>query len=66
MVGGPTHAHGMSRASTRKAAAEAAAKPVSGVTLEPGADGDGLREWFGSPGRARDWAAGLAATITAA
>ena len=51
VVGGPTHAHGMSRASTRKSAAETAAKPVSGVRLEPGADGPGLREWFGSLGR---------------
>ena len=51
VVGGPTHAHGMSRISTRKAAAETAAKPGSGVRLEPGADGPGLREWFGSLGR---------------
>jgi len=51
IVGGPTHAHGMSRASTRKAAADAAAKPASGVQLEPGALGTGLREWFDSLGR---------------
>ncbi len=46
VVGGPTHVHGMTRPSTRKAAAEAAAKPDSGVELEPDAEGEGLREWF--------------------
>jgi len=51
VVGGPTHMHGMSRASTRRAAAEAAAKPGSGLTMEPGADGPGLREWFAALGR---------------
>jgi menaquinone-dependent protoporphyrinogen IX oxidase len=51
VVGGPTHAHGMSRAATRRAAGEAAAKPDSEVTLEPGALGPGLREWFDSLGQ---------------
>ena len=51
VVGGPTHAHGMSRAATRRAAGEAAEKPDSDVTMEPGALGPGLREWFGSLGR---------------
>ncbi|HCU97040.1 MAG TPA: flavodoxin [Actinobacteria bacterium] len=51
VVGGPTHAHGMSRAGTRKSAVQAADKPVSGVKLEPDALGPGLREWFGSLGR---------------
>lgn len=46
VVGGPTHAWGMSRPSTRKAAAEQAAKPGSGLTLEPDATGTGLREWL--------------------
>lgn len=50
VVGGPTHAHGMSRAATRKAADEAARKPGSGLTVEPGALGSGLREWFGALG----------------
>lgn len=53
VVGGPTHVHGMSRAATRRAAGEAAAKPDSDVTLEPGALGPGLREWFGSLGQYR-------------
>jgi hypothetical protein len=48
VVGGPTHVHGMSRESTRHAAADAAQKPASTFTLEPGAEGDGLREWFDS------------------
>lgn len=51
VVGGPTHAHGMSRAATRKAAVEAASKPASPLKLEPGALGPGLRDWFGSLGR---------------
>lgn len=51
VVGGPTHAHGMSRAGTRRAAGEAAEKPDSDLALEPGALGPGLREWFASLGR---------------
>src|ERR1700720_4941895 len=48
VVGGPTHVHGMSRASTRKAAVKAAHKPVSPLQVEADAPGPGLREWFGS------------------
>lgn len=51
VAGGPTHVHGLSRASTRKSAVEAAGKPGSGLTAEPGADGAGLREWLGSLGQ---------------
>lgn len=50
VAGGPTHADGMSRAATRKAAVEAAARPVSPLRLEPGAPGPGLRDWFGTLG----------------
>jgi hypothetical protein len=50
VVGGPTHVHGMSREATRKAAAEAADKPASPLSLEPDAAGQGLREWFASLG----------------
>ena len=50
VVGGPTHAHGISRPATRKAAIEAAGKPAGGLTVEPDALGPGLREWFGSLG----------------
>ncbi len=51
VVGGPTHLHGMSRASTRKAAVQAADNPVSPLKVEPGAGGEGLREWFDSLGQ---------------
>lgn len=46
VVGGPTHAHGMSRPMTRAAAVEAAHEPDATVTLEPEAEWTGLREWF--------------------
>jgi len=45
VVGGPTHVHGMSRASSRKAAAEAAGQDED-IDLEPDAAGPGLRDWF--------------------
>ena len=48
VVGGPTHAHGMSHASTRQAAADALSKPDSDLVLDPDAAGDGVREWFES------------------
>lgn len=48
VVGGPTHAHGMSRESTRHGAAEQAEKPDSGLTLEPDAESEGVREWLDS------------------
>jgi len=58
VVGGPTHAHGMSRPSTRNAAAEAAEKPEHELALEPDATGEGLREWLaGLSPRARRAAA---------
>ncbi len=50
IVGGPTHAHGMSRASTRRAAVAAARNEISGLNVEPDALGPGLRDWFGSIG----------------
>src|SRR5215472_6975640 len=46
VVGGPTHAHGMSRAPTRRAAHEAADKPDSGLLLDPTAGGPGVRDWL--------------------
>lgn len=48
VVGGPTHAHGMSRESTRHGAVEQAEKPDSGLTLEPDAESEGVREWLDS------------------
>jgi hypothetical protein len=50
VVGGPTHAHGMSRESTRKSAVDAAAKPRKGLHVDPEASGVGLRDWFESLG----------------
>ena len=46
VVGGPTHVHGMTRESTRKAAVEAAGTDGSELTLDPDAEGPGLRDWF--------------------
>jgi hypothetical protein len=46
VVGGPTHVHGMVRETSRRAAIADAAKPDRGLTLDPDAEGDGLREWF--------------------
>jgi menaquinone-dependent protoporphyrinogen IX oxidase len=46
VVGGPTHVHSLTRASTRKAAVDAAEKPDSDLVLDPDAEGEGLREWF--------------------
>jgi hypothetical protein len=52
VVGGPTHAHGMSRAGTRKMAGKLASKPGTEVELVPGAvSGPGVREWLASLGR---------------
>ncbi len=51
VVGGPTHAWKMSRPSTRQSAVASAAKPDSGLTVEPEAAGTGLREWFASVGQ---------------
>jgi flavodoxin-like protein len=53
VVGGPTHMHGMSSASSRRMAADTARKQGSGLVLDPDADGPGVRGWlegFGSQG----------------
>lgn len=46
VVGGPTHAHGMSRPATRDAARGAADDATKDLHLDPDAEGDGLRDWF--------------------
>jgi Flavodoxin domain len=46
VVGCPTHMHRMPTAASRRAAAEAARKQGSGLTLDPDADGPGLRAWL--------------------
>jgi hypothetical protein len=45
IVGGPTHAHGMTSSATRKAAVDAVAKDED-LELDPDAEGEGLRDWF--------------------
>jgi hypothetical protein len=56
VVGGPTHVHGMSRASTRHAADDAATASVGDLVMEPDATSEGVREWLaalpGMTGRA--------------
>ncbi len=46
VVGGPTHVHSMVSEASRRAAVAAAEKPDSGLTMDPDAMGEGLREWF--------------------
>jgi hypothetical protein len=64
VVGGPTHVHGMSRESTRKAAIAEGAKPESGLTVEADAHGPGTRDLLESIKteieRARAWGKDLA------
>jgi hypothetical protein len=57
VVGGPTHAHGMTRARTRVGAREEAAKPGSVLTLDEDADGPGVRDWLGALADVADKAA---------
>lgn len=47
VAGGPTHVHGMSRASTRQGALDALAKPDNTLALDPAASGPGIRDWLG-------------------
>ncbi len=46
LVGGPTHVHGMSRASTRAEAEKWTHDPDKNLSLESGAPGRGIREWL--------------------
>ncbi len=46
VVGGPTHAFGMSRGPTRVSAVDQGARPTGGA-------GPGIRDWLGTLGRAR-------------
>lgn len=50
VVGGPTHAHGMSRSGTRASAADMAEKPDSDLIMDPASSGPGVREWLDSLG----------------
>jgi hypothetical protein len=64
VVGGPTHMHGLSTASSRQLAAKTAAKPGSGQTLDPDAGGPGLRGWLGSLADRRALAAAFDTRLT--
>jgi hypothetical protein len=48
VVGGPTHVHGMSRASTRHAADDAATASGGDLVMEPDSTSEGVREWLAS------------------
>ena len=48
VVGGPTHVHGMSRASTRHAADDAATASGGELVMEPDSTSEGVREWLAS------------------
>lgn len=65
VVGGPTHAHGMSRPTTRKAAVDQAADPGAGLEVEEGAAATGVREWLGSLGRSDTLAAAFDTRVKA-
>ena len=51
VVGGPTHLHRMSTAASRRWAADAARKQASPLTMDPDADGPGVRGWLEGAGR---------------
>ena len=46
VIGGPTHVHGLSRPSTRRAAIEQAHEADATVTLDADAETTGIRHWF--------------------
>jgi hypothetical protein len=46
VAGAPTHMHGLPTASSRRMAAQAAAKEGSGLRMAAGAGGPGMRDWL--------------------
>lgn len=48
VVGGPTHAHAISRKSTRHLAVDTVTGPEGELVAERNVEGEGLREWLGS------------------
>lgn len=46
VIGGPTHAHGLTSTASRKSAVEAAEKDDA-LEVDPDAEGPGLRDWLG-------------------
>jgi hypothetical protein len=59
VAGAPTHMHGLSSRSTRRMAAQAAAKDPSGLRMDQNASGPGMRDWLRDLGHRN----GLAATF---
>lgn len=57
VVGGPTHAHSMSRASTRAAAPDYVRRSNGELRLDDSAAGPGVREWFDGLGQSDSKAA---------
>ena len=57
VAGGPTHAWGLARPTTRRAAPQYVARSHGALTLEPEATGPGLLEWFADLGPQRGTAA---------
>jgi hypothetical protein len=57
VAGAPTHMHGLSSASSRRMAAQAAAKDGSELRLDPDAGGPGLRDWLKDLGPGAGFAA---------
>jgi hypothetical protein len=55
VAGGPTHVHGISGTRSRQAAVDGAHKDGSRLTLEPHAQGPGLRDWIGTVGQTHGW-----------
>lgn len=46
VAGGPTHMHRMSTSASRRMAVNAGREDGSGLTMDPDADGPGVREWL--------------------
>jgi hypothetical protein len=66
VVGGPTHAHGMTRPQSRANAVELAGRPGSDLVLEPQPEGPGLREWLADLPRTPGWGAAFDTRTTIA
>lgn len=66
VVGAPTHIHGLPTASSRQAARKAAAKPDSGLTLDPDSGGPALRDWLAGRADGHGLAAAFDTRLTGA
>ena len=66
IVGGPTHMRGMSSRMSRRNGVQGERKKAPEIHVEPGAEGPGLRDWFGGLGKAADEASAAAFDTRAA